>query len=223
LARNGNNQKLLVGNSVIEQHGVGVKRGLDFLEAGRLWVEQAGVGGKLLAQLPIQLALAVGKFAALMACRRWTASCVVGVGLALLAGEQQQLLALELLLLGDEVFQGFGSVGGDGQSARVNISSARVRARLRSSARAACWGSLLVEGELGLEGVGVEVLFGEGGFGFGVLDGVALGFVYFESACEVPLGLGVVFLTRARMAKFWSVRATCSELGASFSSIANAC
>jgi hypothetical protein len=59
-------------------------------------------------------------------------------------------------------------------------------------------GLLLVEGELGLQGVGVEVAFGEGGFGFGVLDGGALGFVDFEGACEVPLGLWVVFLPGVR-------------------------
>jgi hypothetical protein len=55
-------------------------------------------------------------------------------------------------------------------------------------------GLLLVEGELCLEGIGVEVCFGEGGFGFGVWDGAALGFVDGEGACEVLLGLWVVFL-----------------------------
>jgi hypothetical protein len=100
--------------------------------------------------------------------------CVVGVGLALLAGKQQEV-ALELLLLGDEVFEGLGGVGGDGQGAREH--------QFGEGAGAAAFqregsllGLLLVEGELGLQGVGVEVAFGEGGFGFGVWDGGALGF-----------------------------------------------
>lgn len=55
-------------------------------------------------------------------------------------------------------------------------------------------GLLLVEGELCQKGVGVEVAFGEGGFGFGVWDGAALGFVDGDGALEVLLCLWVVFL-----------------------------
>jgi hypothetical protein len=48
-----------------------------------------------------------------------------------------------------------------------------------------------------LGGVGVEVLFGKGGSGFGVWDGGALGFVDGEGACGVLLGLwNVLLLTR---------------------------
>jgi hypothetical protein len=55
--------------------------------------------------------LAVGKFAR-HGLQALEGVCVVGVGLALLAGKQQEV-ALELLLLGDEVFEGLGGVGGD--------------------------------------------------------------------------------------------------------------
>jgi hypothetical protein len=88
-------------------------------------------------------------------------------------------------------FKALGGVGGDGQGAREH--------QFGKGAGAAAFqregsllGLLLVEGELCLQGVGVEVAFGEGGFGFGVWDGSALGFVDGEGACKELLGLGVV-------------------------------
>jgi hypothetical protein len=52
-----------VGEGVVQQHGGGVQRGLELRDSGRLRIEQVGVSRELFAQLPIQLALAVGKFA----------------------------------------------------------------------------------------------------------------------------------------------------------------
>jgi hypothetical protein len=84
-------------------------------------------------------------------------------------------------------------------------------------------GLLLVEGELGLQGVGVEVAFAEGDFGFGVWDGSALGFVDVEGACEVLLCLWIVFLLASKAGQVLKCICNLQRVGASFSLIANAC
>jgi hypothetical protein len=53
LARHGDDEQFCVGEGVIQQHGVGVQRGLELLQRGRFWVEQVSVVGKLLAQLVV--------------------------------------------------------------------------------------------------------------------------------------------------------------------------
>ena len=145
---------------------------MELRASGRLRIEQVGILGKLLAQLLVKLALAVGELACL-GLQALEGVLVVGVGLALLAGKQQEV-ALELLLLGDEVFEGLGGVRWDGQVACAHQFGEGASAAAFQR-KGGLLGLLLVEGELGLEGVGVEVAFGEGGFGFGVWDGSALG------------------------------------------------
>jgi hypothetical protein len=84
-------------------------------------------------------------------------------------------------------------------------------------------GSLLVEGELGLEGVGVEVAVRRRRFWFRGLGWCSVGFRRWRGRVRGIAGLGGSFSPAGEVARFQSVAATSSELGASVSKIANAC
>ena len=112
------------------------------------------------------------------------------------------MLALEFLLLSHKVFERLRGFVGQAQSPCMHQFSKTTGATAFQRERG-LFGSILVKGNLGLERVGVEVVFGEGGSGFGVLDGVALGFVDFEGARKVLLGLGVVFPLASEVGKVY--------------------